>query len=186
MWDQLIAKKQKSPNIDKDEVTVRRPVGRPSIHKAEEHKERTGPKNKLHPGDVVGEWTLVSYMPSKKKNGKKIQAKWACVCSCGVMQDVQNGNLVQRTSLSCGHNKAQKISEYSKARWEAYRAANPPKPKPVKPEKVHRYCCICQTVKLRKCEEMCHKCKRKFNTLMSDPKIAVRLIEHAQAQLTKK
>lgn len=63
----------------------------------------------LQPGQVVGEWTLVSYLPSERDaEGRRVKrARWMCRCSCGADKPVLAERLIETTSRnrsrSCGH-----------------------------------------------------------------------------------
>lgn len=61
-------------------------------------------------GQKVGEWKLVEYRPSRyeKRDGtyKCVQpSAWKCVCSCGTVRWVQAGNLRNKMTHSCGHDR---------------------------------------------------------------------------------
>lgn len=60
--------------------------------------------NGMKAGDRIGEWTLRKYVPGTRAQGeKRREAKWICVCSCGIVRAVRVGNLSRRSSVSCGH-----------------------------------------------------------------------------------
>lgn len=80
-------------------------------------------------GDVVGEWTLLEFLPGQRS--PRVQAKWCCRCSCGVERDVQTSNLLTGGSSSCGHAMKQQLSDRAKSRprradgvWSTQEAAN--------------------------------------------------------------
>lgn len=61
------------------------------------------PKPTKHaPGDVVGEWTLLEYLPGSM-HPKRVAPRWKCRCSCGVIRNVMSNSLNMRESTSCGH-----------------------------------------------------------------------------------
>lgn len=77
---------------------------------------------KLVAGDVVGEWTLIKYEPTKnKRTAAMVVAKWLCRCSCGVEKWVQASNL-GKSSKSCGH--ARETAGYGRT----YNAETPQRP----------------------------------------------------------
>jgi hypothetical protein len=63
-----------------------------------------GPKPTLSPGDVVGEWTLLRFIPGTRTPAHVV-ARWLCRCSCGIERQVISGHLTSRKSLSCGHDQ---------------------------------------------------------------------------------
>lgn len=62
------------------------------------------------PGAVIGEWTLLEYIPGQSKAPRR-DPKWLCRCSCGVERDVRPDNLRAGVSTSCGHDLPEKMSE---------------------------------------------------------------------------
>lgn len=62
---------------------------------------------KREPGDKVGEWTLLEYVPgTPKKAVPRIDPAWRCRCSCGTVRVVRAANINLGVSRSCGHTKA--------------------------------------------------------------------------------
>lgn len=59
----------------------------------------------LHAGQVLGEWTLLSYLPSvRDAEGRRVKrARWVCRCSCGTEREVIAEKLIDGESRSCGH-----------------------------------------------------------------------------------
>lgn len=55
---------------------------------------------KIKNGDKYGEWTVIKAYSSKSPRYKSL-----CRCSCGVEREVMNQNLVNGTSVSCGHGR---------------------------------------------------------------------------------
>ena len=51
-------------------------------------------------GKQFGEWTVIEYVGNNN---------WACKCSCGVMRDVPEDNLIHNDSTSCGHEICKEI-----------------------------------------------------------------------------
>lgn len=65
-------------------------------------------KREYAPGAVIGEFTLLEYIPgSKSRNGSsdRMAAKWKCRCSCGKEAEVNASNLYSGKIVSC-HAKA--------------------------------------------------------------------------------
>lgn len=64
-----------------------------------------GPKL-LQAGQVLGEWTLLKYLPSEYNADRRRvkKAHWICQCSCGTQKEVIADRLSDGTSRSCGHS----------------------------------------------------------------------------------
>lgn len=52
----------------------------------------------LVPGDVYGEWTVISYAGNK---GKGHNAYWTCQCSCGRLKEVNGSTLRTGKTVQC-------------------------------------------------------------------------------------
>jgi hypothetical protein len=61
---------------------------------------------KKAPGDKIGQWELLEYIPGTKSTAPK----WRCCCSCGTERPVQVNNLNDGTSTSCGHDRAKNFN----------------------------------------------------------------------------
>lgn len=89
----------------------------------------TGRKQRTYkPGDVVGEWTLLRYVPGKQVTATAPRRRpyWSCCCSCGVERDVMAERLIDGTSSSCGHSRqrATTIAEHVRALVKVYGGLN--------------------------------------------------------------
>lgn len=72
---------------------------------------------KHKPGDQVGQWTLLEYVPGRQR--PRIMALWHCRCSCGEERDVQTSNLRSGASTSCGHDQAAQRAAIARQRPRA-------------------------------------------------------------------
>ena len=60
----------------------------------------------LSEGSKKGMWTLLKRTPAGKVDGKRIPAKWLCVCDCGTRREVMEQHLKSGHSRACGCQRA--------------------------------------------------------------------------------
>ena len=69
-------------------------------------------------GQQFGRWTVMSYQPKQRKDGK-LRSAYLCRCSCGTESVIDTDNLKSGRTLSCGCLKVERQSERQKTHGES-------------------------------------------------------------------